>query len=313
MVRVAIIGCGRHARAHHGVALAHYQREHPGELELVAACDRNLAAAQAFADDFGFAQAIDDADALLASAALDGCVVVMPLQAIVPMAQQLLERGLPCTIEKPLGQSLAEARALAQVAARTGTPHMVSVDRRFNPLLQQADAWCRQQGAVRSLSAAMLRHQRTEPLFTPQTSVHLVDTLRALAGEAVDLTVHHPGGGSAPAPWHHAVIRFDTGIIGEVKIFPTTGWADERYEWFGDGFHAQVRILPGRGGLLRCCRDDRVLLEQIIAPADYDYRHCGAYGETHAFITALQTGQPLKPTVAQVLPSLELCERIAGG
>ena len=50
---------------------------------------------------------------------------------------------MTCTIEKPLGGSIELARELAEVARQTGTPHMVSVNRRHWPMLVRALQWAK--------------------------------------------------------------------------------------------------------------------------------------------------------------------------
>src|SRR5688572_22563653 len=96
MIRLALLGCGEHSRISHATPLARYVAKNPGAVELAAACDLDLGRAQEFCSEFGFARAYSDAGAMFSSEQLDGCVCVMPMNAIVEMAIMLMERKIPC-------------------------------------------------------------------------------------------------------------------------------------------------------------------------------------------------------------------------
>src|SRR5262245_41949503 len=119
MIRVALVGCGEHSRGSHAAPLARYAAEHPSEIALAAACDLDLGRAEAFRRDFGFGRVYASLGELLASGGFDACVSVMPIEQIATVAATLLERRIPCVIEKPLGASLGEVERLAEVARAT--------------------------------------------------------------------------------------------------------------------------------------------------------------------------------------------------
>ncbi|MCK4275767.1 MAG: Gfo/Idh/MocA family oxidoreductase, partial [Phycisphaerae bacterium] len=133
MLRIALIGCGDHSRRFHAPSLLKYHQDHPGEIALAAACDIELPKARAFCEQFTFAKPYADYKAMLADESIDGCICPVAGEKIVEISCHLLEAGIPSLIEKPLGTSLADARRLVEVAGKTGTAHLVSVNRRFNP------------------------------------------------------------------------------------------------------------------------------------------------------------------------------------
>jgi predicted dehydrogenase len=108
MIRLGLIGCGEHSEIGHAVPLARYQAEHPGEIELTAVCDLRLERAQLFSTRYGFQHAYGDSNEMLGRGELDACIAVVPVEKIPQVGIQLLERGMPCVVEKPLGASLAE-------------------------------------------------------------------------------------------------------------------------------------------------------------------------------------------------------------
>src|SRR6267154_2784526 len=199
MIRLVLLGCGEHSRTSHAAPLARYVVQNPGEIELVAACDLNLDRATEFCREFGFARAYSDVEKMLATESFDGCVSVMPMARIVEFAVKLLERKIPCVIEKPLGISLQEAERLALATRQTGTPHMVSVNRRFMPYLSQAKSWAGNIGQLQYVTARQIRHDRIEPDFIWSTAIHVLDALRYLAGEVLSFhtEVHRHAGLSA--------------------------------------------------------------------------------------------------------------------
>ena len=311
MVRLAILGCGEHSRTSHAAPLARYAAQQPGEIELVAACDLNQERAVEFCQTFGFARAYEDAEKMLASEKLDGCVCVMPMEQIVPGAIRLLKRGLPCVIEKPLGTSLVEAEMLARVARETGTPHMVSVNRRFMPFLSEARQWISETGPLEYVRAIQVRHARDELDFIWSTAIHVIDALRSLAGEIRDFdtdVLHRP---RSPALWYVISLRFESGVHGRVEVLPTAGMIEESYELFGEGFRARVAAGSGTQRSLECWRaGQKVIDEKTSNEVPEDLRN-GAYQEVEEFVRALRTGTRPRPEIEEILPSARVCFAIA--
>jgi hypothetical protein len=175
MIRLGLIGCGEHSEGGHAVPLARYKADHPGEIELAAACDPRLERAQFFCTNYGFQNAYRDMDEMLARHQLDACIAVVPVEKIPKVGIQLLERRMACSVEKPLGASLSGVQGLYDSARATRTPNMVSVNRRFMPFLNRALDWARQAGPLRYVRCTFTRHARSEPEFLWGTAVHAVD------------------------------------------------------------------------------------------------------------------------------------------
>lgn len=309
MVRLVLIGAGSHARAVHGPSLARYRDEHPGEIELVAACDLDASRARAFQKDFGFGASYTDMDAMLDAERPDGVVSVMPVSAIAPVGVRLLRRGIPCVIEKPPGDTADAARLLLEVARETGTPHMVSVNRRFVPLLNRGREWAAAVGALRFVRASMFRHKRVEDNFIWGTAVHAVDAMRHLAGEVRDCRVRICRRDGLSAAWYEAAFLFEGGCAGTLHVFPTAGASEETYELFGDGCRVRVDLPepPLWRASLLCVRGGAVIVDEQSPEGAPMIVADGSYDETSAFISALRDGTPPAPTLEEVVPSLELC------
>jgi predicted dehydrogenase len=311
MIRLALLGCGEHSRTSHATPLARYAGQNPGLIELVAACDLNLDRANEFCRKFGFARAYSDVVSMLDAEDVDGCVCVMPMERIVELAVMMLERKIPCVIEKPLGTSSQEAERLATVARQTGTHHMVSVNRRFMPYLNQAKSWAKTIGSIRYVKATQVRHGRVEPDFIWSTAIHALDALRHIAGEVVSFKTEVQSSTGLSTVWYLVSLRFEDGTAGRIEVLPTAGMVEESYEFFGEGFRTRVVAGSGPQRSLQCWREGQMELEQCSSEAEPEDLRNGAYEEVVEFVRALKTGTKPWPSVEDILPSARICFAIA--
>ena len=311
MIRLALLGCGEHSRSSHAAPLARYAKQNPGDIELVAACDLNLDRARDFCREFGFAHAYSDVETMLTAEQVDGCVCVMPMEQIVTLAVMLLERKIPCVIEKPLGISPQEAERLALVTRQTNTPHMVSVNRRFMPYLNEAKSWAKNIGPLRYVRATQIRHARAEPDFIWSTAIHVLDALRHVAGEVAGFETEVLRQAALSGVWYVISLRFENGTRGRIDVIPTAGMVEESYELFGEGFRAQVVAGSGPQRSLQCWRDGRMELDKHSSKTEPEDLRNGGYYEVVEFVQALKRGERPSPTVQDILPSARICFAIA--
>jgi Predicted dehydrogenases and related proteins len=311
MIRIALAGCGEHSRTSHATPLARYASEHPGEIELVAACDLDADKAAEFCHSFGFLRPYTDLDQMLDSEKPDACVCIMPIDRIVEIGIDLFERRIPCVIEKPLGTSLADVDKLSRVAHQTQTPHMVSVNRRFMPYLNQALSWLRGLGPLRYVRAVQVRHARNEEDFIWSTAIHVLDALRYVAGEikTYDVEVIRKKGA---AVWYGISLAFVSSATGRIEILPTAGMVEESYEFFGEDFRARITAGAGTQRTLECWQENRLVIEETATEDEPEDLRNGAYREVEEFVRALRTGTRPYPQIDEILPSARICFAIAG-
>lgn len=311
MIRIVLAGCGEHSRASHAAPLARYARAHPDELELVAACDLNSERAAEFCRSFGFQRHYNDLDQMLLVEKPDGCVSVMPMEAIVAVGIKLLQREMPCVIEKPLGTTLTEIERLAEVARQTGTPHMVSVNRRFMPFLNQARSWMQERGPLRYVRASQVRHQRSEADFIWSTAIHVLDALRHLAGEVEQFEVTKPQASNSSTTWYLITLKFKSGTTGCIEILPTAGMVEESYELFAEGCRAHVTAGSGTQRSIECWEGGKLALESRATEEEPEDLRNGAYQEVEEFVRSLRTGKRPQPSIEDILPSARISFAIA--
>lgn len=310
MIRLGLIGCGAHSECGHAIPLARYKAAHPDEIQLAAVCDLRIERARDFGKKYGFLAAYRNVDEMLSQEKLNGCIAVVPPENISELGFKLLNLGIPCVVEKPLGASLAEAQALRDAAVATKTPNMVSVNRRFMPLLNRAIEWTSNAGRLRYVHCTLARHVRQEPEFLWATAVHAVDTLRYIAGQVIAFDLRTLKATPGATAWYTLDLQFENGISGRVDVLPSAGMVDETYDLFGDGFRASVTCPFGPQLGWRCFREGRLVEDENVSAETPEDVVNGCYDEAAAFIRALRGGAP-KPSIAEIFPSVELCFAMA--
>ncbi len=247
---------------------------------------------------------------MLARHKLDGCIAVVPVERISATGVKLLRLGIPCVVEKPLGTSLEEVKALLDAARETRTPNMVSVNRRFMPFLNRAIEWAGSAGPLRYVRCTLTRHARSEPGFLWTTAVHAVDAVRHIAGDVAEANIRTLKRTGGSAEWFAIDLRFETGVGGRIDVLPTAGVLEETYEMMGEGFRAIVTCPFGPQRGWRGFREDRVVLEGNAESMPEDVLN-GCYDEAVEFIRALAHRERPRPSIEDVFPSVELCLAMA--
>lgn len=306
-IKLAVLGAGRHSHTNHLPACAEFVRRYPGRAVLSAVCDLDLEKAEQAAHVFGFERAFGSLEELLSQGRPDGIVAVTPIERTAEVARLLMDAGTPACIEKPAGASLEEARALAQEAQGRGARLMVSVNRRFAPPVAEAAQWLKGRSPV-YIYARMERNARRDHRFFFDTGIHAVDTVRHLAGEVAGFKAQKRlVAGNA---WAWLDMTFANGATGRLDMLPTAGMTGETYTVFGPNWRIDCRIGTYRGPYLQCSENGRTVLERSFGTRVPSCVGGGAFGETLAFVDALESGGPFFPAPADVLPSMEICEAL---
>jgi predicted dehydrogenase len=187
---------------------------------------------------------------------------------------------------------------------------MVSMNRRFDPLLRDALAWIGDR-PIRSIKALMTRRGRTEPEFVEHTGLHLVDLVRMIGGDVNGCSaLRHDVIGTA---WFEARLAFASGASGVVELMPTFGSNSESLEIAGANYRVKIRSSEFDFGDWRAWAEGRLVVDESIPPATSMFVANGTLAETEAFVHALRSGKEISPSPADVLPSMELCHAITQG
>jgi len=235
----------------------------------------------------------------------------MPVDHITAVGVNLLQRQVPCVIEKPLGISLAEAEQLAAIAEQTQTPHMVSVNRRFMPYLNRARSWVNEQGSLEYVRATQVRHARDENDFIWTTAIHVLDATRYLAGEITDFEAQGWTERNMTSQWFVISLQFENGASGTIEVLPTSGMVEESYEIFGEGVRARVTAGSGPQRTLDCWRDGQLVTHAKASDDDPEFLRNGSYQEVEEFVGAIQNGNRPGPEIKDILPSARINSAVA--
>lgn len=226
-IRVAVAGAGLIGRAHLRRIL-----DSP-DTELAGIADPSPEAAR-LAASHGVPHA-EDLAALLQAAQADAVIVATPNRLHVPDALACLAAGLPCLVEKPLADDIADAERLAAEAARTGIPVQVGHHRRHSPL-QRGAADIVAAGRLGRVTAvnALCWFRKPDDYFEGPGAwrtqpgggvilinlIHVVDDLRALCGDvdAVMAVTSSAARGFAVEDTAAILFRFRSGALGTLSI-----------------------------------------------------------------------------------------------
>lgn len=308
MLRIGVLGAGGHSNSCHGPALKECLGARPGEVKLAAVCDIDRQRAEQYAQTFGFEKVYTEWREMLEREALDGLVAVTPINLTVKLVSELLPCGVPLLIEKPPGVTSGETRALRDLAYSTGTPHMVSFNRRFSPAFVRAQEWLAQHATrpPELVIARMLRMGRKEPDFVVGTAIHAIDTVLALLGWPTQVEPSGKGD-SKDDRVYEAKVGFASGACARLLISPETTASEETYETRGGDWDihvdfARCRVLIFDGletGLFWQAHQDA-------PPALVD----GSIGEMEAFLAALRGEREFTPDLEDGLAAMLVAEAI---
>ncbi|WP_030664143.1 Gfo/Idh/MocA family protein [Streptomyces rimosus] len=198
----------------------------PSEPHLAAVCGRDPRAVRAAADKLGWASAETDWRQLIARDDVDLVDICTPGDSHADIAIAALDAGKHVLCEKPLANTVAEAEAMAEAAARNpGSIAMVGFNYRRVPALALARALIEvgRLGALRHIRLTYLQDWLVDPDF-PLTwrlkresagsgalgdlGAHIVDLAQYLVGEPLagvaalseTFVTERPVPAAAPAP-----------------------------------------------------------------------------------------------------------------
>jgi predicted dehydrogenase len=217
---VAVLGAGAIGRMHIERLLAH------DAVELAAIADPSEAARE-LAARVGVPWFADPLE-LLAGTRAQAVVVATPNATHADLGAACLARKLPVLMEKPIADTLANARRLCEAADATGVPVLVGHQRRHNPLLRRAREMVQAGVLGRPVSATvMATWLKPDSYFDMEwrrkagggpvliNMIHDIDLLRFLLGEVVSVQAQSSSGvrGFEVEDTASALLRFESGVL----------------------------------------------------------------------------------------------------
>ncbi len=181
-VRIGIIGAGGIAQGAH---IPGYKRV-ADQVELVAIADVVEPKARQAAADHGFKTAYASYEEMLAKESLDAVSVCVPNKFHAPVAIAALQAGCHVICEKPPATTGAEARAMADAAARAGRVLTFGFHFRFMPEVEAARRFA-EDGAFGEIYFGRVTAQRRRGI--PGWGVFTNKELQG-GGPLIDIGVH---------------------------------------------------------------------------------------------------------------------------
>ncbi len=198
IIRIAAVGTGYFSRFQYR-AWARIP-----EVALVGVCNRTLAAAQAFAGEFGIPVADDDLGRMLDITRPDLLDIITPPETHLAAIRLAAARKIDVICQKPFCQTHAEAQQAVRIADEAGIQVVMHENFRFQPwhreikrlldddlLGQVYQAAFRLRPGDGQGPRAYLDRQpyfQTMPrLLVHETAIHLIDTFRFLFGDVADV------------------------------------------------------------------------------------------------------------------------------
>jgi predicted dehydrogenase len=175
-IRAAVIGVGYLGRFH---AQKYAQ---VAECELVAVSDSRQEARDKVAAEVG-ARAVADYRELLG--AVDAVSVVTPTPAHFSIARAFIEAGAHVLVEKPITDTVEEARQLIELAARHEKVLQVGHLERFNAAILAAEPYLRTPRFVECHRLAPYRERGTDVNVVLDLMIHDIDIVQTIVGSPI--------------------------------------------------------------------------------------------------------------------------------
>ncbi len=131
----AVVGVGRMGRHH---VRNYYEMD---QADLLAVVDSDEERAGAAADQFGCDSLRTVSELLEKYPEVRAATVAVPTVNHVEVSELLMSNGVACLIEKPLAQSVVEARKIVEISKRCGVLAQVGHTERFNPAVRAIREW----------------------------------------------------------------------------------------------------------------------------------------------------------------------------
>ncbi len=307
-VRIGILGAARIAPA----ALIKPAREN-AEVVVAAVAARDASRAQAFAAEHDIARVHDSYEALIADPDLDAVYNPLPIGLHGRWTRAALTAGKHVLCEKPFTANAAEAREIAELAAKSDRVVMEAFHYRYLPTTLRAEQIIAsgELGKLERVEAAAcfpvpkfsdIRYNYSlaggATMDVGCYAVHMVRTFGGSTPEVVSAQAKLRGPQVDRAMT--AELRFASGHRGRVRC---SIWSSHllRFSAKVVGDRGELRVAPFRWLKVRSANGKRV--ERFPRRSSFDY-------QLDAFVAALLRGEPVKTTPEDAVENMTVIDAI---
>jgi len=308
--RIAMIGAGNMANLVHYPSLASFS-----DVEFAGICDLRLDRLHATGEKYGIERRYTDYKVMIEEVAPDGVYVIGPPDVMYPHWIWCLEQGLNLYIEKPMGITLHQARALSYLAEQHGCLTQVSFQRRICPMVVQLREECLKRGPIVHAVCRFYKNLIVPHLdardHMMDDGVHAIDTLRWICGggvvgvESTTRRVLVPD-----INFIAATLHFDNGATGIMLNSWTSGRRIFAVEMHAPGICAEAEH-EGKGRLYVDGDTTGVEVDtrQVAGSGEF-YVFGGFQAKNREFIDCLRTGRQPASNFADAVKTMEVAEKI---
>ena len=309
-VRVAMIGAGVLANRVHYPSLASFD-----DVEIVAACDLDPKRLAKTAGAHGIERRYADYRQMIEEMEPDAVYAIGPPHVMYDPWVWCLEHGQNLFIEKPMGITLHQARALAYLAEKHGRVTQVGFQRRTAPLAVKLRDACLQHGPMVHAICRFYKCQITPYLEARDhmldDGVHAIDTLRWMCGgEVIGIESTTKQVGVPDINFFSATLHFDSGATGLLVNSWSSGRRIFAVEMHAPGVCAEADL--EQGGVIYADGDTTgtSYTSRDVAGSDEPYVIGGFRAKSREFIDGVKTGARPGSHFSDALKTMDVAEQI---
>ncbi len=309
-VTVAFIGCGDMANQVHYPSLASFS-----DVEIVALCDIDTEKLNATGDKYGISNRYTNYQKMIEETSPSAVYAIGQPHVMYDVWMWCLKRGLKLYIEKPMGITLHQARALAYMAEKQGCITQVGFQRRVAPLLVQLKEQCLKHGSVVHAVCEFYKYS-PQPYLEARDhmmddGVHALDTLRWICGGEVQKILSVTRSISVPdINFISAILEFDNGSTGIMINSWTSGKRIFRVQIHAPGIWAEADP-EDKGHLYQDGDTQGVEYDtKVVAGSDEFFVYAGFQAKNREFIDGLKLKKQPGSNFSDALKTMEVAEKI---
>jgi len=309
-VTVAFIGCGDMANRVHYPSLASFS-----DVEIVALCDIDTEKLNATGDKYGISNRYTNYQKMIEETSPSAVYAIGQPHVMYDVWMWCLKRGLNLYIEKPMGITLHQARALAYMAEKQGCITQVGFQRRVAPLLVQLKEQCLKHGSVVHAVCEFYKYS-PQPYLEARDhmmddGVHALDTLRWICGGEVQKILSVTRSISVPdINFISAILEFDNGSTGIMINSWTSGKRIFRVQIHAPGIWAEADP-EDKGHLYQDGDTQGVEYDtKVVAGSDEFFVYAGFQAKNREFIDGLKLKKQPGSNFSDALKTMEVAEKI---
>ena len=309
-VRIAMVGAGGMANTVHYPSLASFE-----DVEIAAICDLDTQRLNATADKYGVKKRYTDYRKMVEEITPNAVYAIGQPHLMYDIWMWCLEQGLNLYIEKPMGVSIHQARALAHVAEQKGVITQVSFQRRTCPMVVMLREECLKRGPI---THAVCEFYKCAPQaflgardHMMDDGVHAIDTLRWMCGgEVTDIQCTTRRIGTPDINFILAVLSFDNGATGLLVNSWTSGRRIFRVQMHAPGICAEAEH-EGKGRLYADGDVNGTEFDtRTVAGSEEFHVYAGFAGKNREFLDCLRTGKQPGSHFGDAVKTMEVAEAI---